>query len=110
MCFLFLSLIQQKNCVGNQKLWPNLFFVLKFFKPILFLISFAFFHVYWNKRNSESNWLEKFKTEKNVLSYIKKKIIQKYHVSVIVQKPFAENTRYLNNLLSFFCVNGLEAV
>ena len=48
------------------------------------------FIVIWNKRNSESNWLEKFKTKKNVLSYIKK-IIQKYHVSVIVQKPFAEN-------------------
>lgn len=48
------------------------------------------FIVIWNKRNSESNWLEKFKTKKNVLSYIKK-IIQKYHVSVIVQKQFAEN-------------------
>ena len=63
------------------------------------------FIVIGNKRNSESNWLEKFKTEKNVLTKVTlKKIIQKYHVSVIVQKPFAENTWYLNNLLSFFCV------
>ena len=63
------------------------------------------FIVIGNKRNSESNWLEKFKTEKNILTKVTlKKIIQKYHVSVIVQKPFAENTWYLNNLLSFFCV------